>query len=400
MDILYYSTSFTDVLSWLLMNSDLAPEYNPPTLSRVPPSVFSPTPDFFKPSIGGDGPASEGINGFYQSDYDEDSLSQCKDFPLGDGGDGFGIESDSGLSGGGGLKSQSNLPPETKRMKKLERNREIARNCRARKREKIATLEDEVKALKSQNEELQWKLERAGGFNAALLPSSGTSAPGIPPAATSEAASSSFPPPPPPGEMHKEDKRKQFLTTIKGLLEQNHSQELLEKTLIDYFEIFSDFGKDRKMQVKFYLDQLKLLLLPTQVTKMSLYTLHQDDDFYNEKKNNAVNGGGIWNMLCEAMQLTDEQKMDILKCRNDVKEQRRNLGEAVSALHSLEARICDNMLGARSVLGRIMGILRPDQQAKFLLWIEHNQACMHMLNSLWSLHDNKNIDVKPTLSID
>lgn len=31
----------------------------------------------------------------------------------------------------------------------------------------------------------------------------------------------------------------------------------------------------------------------------------------------------------------------------------------------------------------IMSALRPSQQAKFLVWIENNQTCMMMLNSLW-----------------
>jgi hypothetical protein len=65
-----------------------------------------------------------------------------------------------------------------------------------------------------------------------------------------------------------------------------------------------------------------------------------------------------------------------------------------------------------------MGLLTSEQQAKFLLWIEHNQACkidflnvlsssqyvyltnihpyllgMHMLNNLWRLHDPMHDDV-------
>jgi hypothetical protein len=232
----------------------------------------------------------------------------------------------------------------------------------------MSVLEDEVKRLQQENEELNLQL-RKGLHNE-----------------------------------QKEDKRKKHLGLIKGMIETKKEDEVLGRTIDQYIEMFSDFGKERKAQVKFHLDQLKMLLLPTQVTKMSMYALHQDDDFYNEKLNMAVNGGGIWNMLCEAMQLSDDQKRGILNCRHDVREQRRNLAEAVNALHSLEARIDFNMEGTRKMLGKIMGMLRPDQEAKFLFWIEHNQACMHMLNNLWSLQDahvkskKDHIDEGPTLS--
>jgi len=131
--------------------------------------------------------------------------------------------------------------------------------------------------------------------------------------------------------------------------------------------------------VKYHLEQLKNLLLPTQVTKMSMWALHQEDDFYNEKVNSAVAGGGIWNILCAAMKVSDQQKLQILSCRDLVKEQRRNLGEAVTALNKLQEKVTTNMKNSQNMLGRIMGILKPSQQAAFLLWIEQNQACMHMV---------------------
>ena len=31
----------------------------------------------------------------------------------------------------------------------------------------------------------------------------------------------------------------------------------------------------------------------------------------------------------------------------------------------------------------LMGAVSPSQIAKFLLWIERNQACMHMLTKIW-----------------
>lgn len=42
---------------------------------------------------------------------------------------------------------------------------------------------------------------------------------------------------------------------------------------------------------------------------------------------------------------------------------------------------CDSLT---KQMNEIMGVLLPSQQAKYLLWVEDNKACMYMLNSLWN----------------
>ena len=46
----------------------------------------------------------------------------------------------------------------------------------------------------------------------------------------------------------------------------------------------------------------------------------------------------------------------------------------------------------KEMVDRYMNILKPSQQIAFLTWIEENQACMLMLNSIWmnrvQPHDN------------
>ena len=37
----------------------------------------------------------------------------------------------------------------------------------------------------------------------------------------------------------------------------------------------------------------------------------------------------------------------------------------------------------KEMVDRYMNILKPSQQIAFLTWIEENQACMFMLNSIW-----------------
>lgn len=46
-------------------------------------------------------------------------------------------------------------------------------------------------------------------------------------------------------------------------------------------------------------------------------------------------------------------------------------------------QINDNMVTMKEMVERYMNILKPSQQIAFLTWIEDNQACMYMLNSIW-----------------
>ena len=58
-------------------------------------------------------------------------------------------------------------------------------------------------------------------------------------------------------------------------------------------------------------------------------------------------------------------------------------------------QINDNMVTMKEMVERYMNILKPSQQIAFLTWIEDNQACMYMLNSIWM---NKNTSQTPSSS--
>ena len=51
----------------------------------------------------------------------------------------------------------------------------------------------------------------------------------------------------------------------------------------------------------------------------------------------------------------------------------------------------------KEMVDRYMNILKPSQQIAFLTWIEDNQACMFMLNSIWMNRPSQS--PRPTSSI-
>ena len=142
------SSQESDVYSWLLMNSELFPA--PPAGVATSEAVSaSPSPPSTSPreaevaggitstmaTLDGDGGDYEGDSGGGGGGvggmvgYGDDG---------GDGGDG-------GEGGEGGYGGSKALTDEQKRSRRLEKNREIARNCRKRKRERLQLLEQEVR---------------------------------------------------------------------------------------------------------------------------------------------------------------------------------------------------------------------------------------------------------------
>ena len=247
--------------------------------------------------------------------------------------------------------SLDGLSAEKKRQRRLEKNREIARNCRKRKRERLGKMEEELKHLREENGRLKLQLHSSSNSSGGM---------------------SSL--------------RHKSLANIRKLIGKGDEAGLVVE-LKHYRETFSDYGKRRKNLILEHLNDLKKLLLPTDVTKMCMWSLQQDDEFYDEEKNHAVFGGSIWTVLCDTMQFTPEQKKKLIGMRHSIRKQRKNLSKSVQVLHDLQEAVSNNMAALESNMTTILNSITPEQQAKFLLWVENNQTCMLMLNNLWGKMD-------------
>lgn len=117
---------------------------------------------------------------------------------------------------------------EEKRQRRLEKNREIAKNCRKRKKEKKEALEEEIRYLSEENARLRVQLK---------------------------------------DETDDEMRRKQRMEGLKRLREKYESRDAagLQQELRQFVADWVSFGQKRLMMAEFHLDQLKSLILPTQV---------------------------------------------------------------------------------------------------------------------------------------
>ena len=131
------------------------------------------------------------------------------------------------------------LSPDEKRQKRLEKNRQIAKNCRKRKKEKREALEEEVGSrpffcylqisrLREENERMRIQLQDG----------------------TDES-------------MRKQQKEKS-LDRLRTCLEK-HDMEGLQTEMREFVHDWMDYGQKRLTMAEFHLEQLKMLVLPTQV---------------------------------------------------------------------------------------------------------------------------------------
>jgi hypothetical protein len=284
---------------------------------------------------------------------------------------------------GGRSDSLEGLTAEEKRLRRLEKNREIARNCRKRKREKIGKMEQDMKNLQEETAALKAEVARLKEQNKAAL-------------GAVQGGDHSFSSNPINVKVLSTLERKKSIREIRELIGKG-DEAALTKQLSDYRDTFSDYGQQRKVAILNLLADLKKLLLPTEMTKMCMWSLQQDDEFYDEEKNHQYFGGSIWTVLCETMKFTTEQKKRLIGMRHSIRGQRKNLSHCINILEQLQSAVSNNMVALESNMTTVLNSITPEQQAKFLLWVESNQTCMLMLNNLWGQLGNQNgTNVSPT----
>ena len=251
-----------------------------------------------------------------------------------------------------------------RREERLERNREIARNCRKRKRERIELLMEEVAALRENNRVLELKLKMAQNKLGEATSGRGNRG------------------------KEEESRRLKEVRTMNKMLDQKYADEEVVKRLRAYSETYADFGEERIKLVKVHTAQLEQLLLPTQVSKMLLWILQQDDDFYS-----GSDPSSIWNMLCNELKLDEQQKASIKEQRGQLGLQNASMKKGLIQLNKFESEVAKNMELRRKQIAKVMSLISPTQTIRFLQWVEDNQACIHMLNGLWSVNKQRNKDI-------
>ncbi|TDH65293.1 hypothetical protein CCR75_001808 [Bremia lactucae] len=244
---------------------------------------------------------------------------------------------------------------------KLERNRESARECRRRKREHILGVEERCRQLERENMELRGQLK-----------------------AGKEA-------------IRQEEKEKnRVCEELESMIQCGASEKELAEKIDNFKEQYSDYGHGRRSALSYHLHQIERLLLPTQVTKMCIWALRQDDSFWQDEEDET----SLPVILAKELGLTEDQKKKIQQQRGSISLICENLKSALGLLAELKTEVTKKNSTLDMEMDKLQSILSPTQRAKvceglkkhfsnmricakFIVWVTNNQACMHLLNKLW-----------------
>ncbi|KUF86790.1 Ribosomal protein L34 [Phytophthora nicotianae] len=224
--------------------------------------------------------------------------------------------------------SDSNNPSDMtslQRKLKLERNRESARECRRRKREHILGVEERCRQLERENMELRGQLK-----------------------AGKEA-------------IRQEEKEKnRVCEELEKMIQRGASEKELAEKIDNFKEQYSDYGHGRRSALSYHLHQIERLLLPTQVTKMCIWALRQDDSFWQDEEDET----SLPVILAKELGLSEDQKKKIQQQRGSISLICENLKSALGLLAELKTEVTNKNSTLDMEMDKLQNILTPTQRAK------------------------------------
>eukprot|EP01038_Epipyxis_sp_PR26KG_P014704 gene14704-19762_t len=251
-----------------------------------------------------------------------------------------------------------NIDLAEKKRRRLERNRESARECRRRKKEKKIILRQQLAHLEADNLQLRLKLQV--GHETSTL----------------------------------EEKSSYITSSLDSMIKEGASESDIQKAIEELQERFSDYGRDRRSAIDFHVSQLRRCLKPTQTTRAILWLLSCAPKFHNQngelKSEENKELSELWFSLLDTLKPTPEQQRQLISftsptdpLHDPFKEVKLVTDNCNKMLDRLVDIICNKNDSLDNEMANLQTILSARQIAKFILWIDQNPACMQMLEALW-----------------
>eukprot|EP00475_Leptophrys_vorax_P036784 TRINITY_DN6272_c1_g1_i2.p1 TRINITY_DN6272_c1_g1~~TRINITY_DN6272_c1_g1_i2.p1 ORF type:complete len:355 (-),score=86.17 TRINITY_DN6272_c1_g1_i2:127-1191(-) len=237
-------------------------------------------------------------------------------------------------------------------VKRLQRKAELARESRLKKKMHIQELEDRCKQLESRIADLEQKHERFQDKKKCVTSLT--------------------------QENDRTKHQKQLLQTMSEILASSHLGPKETELLKEQVNMFVETSREVQSQMEYNLDRVEDIISPSLQIKFTLWGLDQNDEFYDTP--------GLWSsLLCGELRLSNEQVEQLKRFRGKMHSHREQLLHAEFLLRELREKCGSHLDRFNREMDRVHNILTPVQLAKFYVWIEQNEWCMQMLNSMWSV---------------
>ncbi len=272
----------------------------------------------------------------------------------------------------------SKVDIDEKKRKRLERNRESARECRRRKKDKKLELKAQLARLEADNLQLRLKLQVGHE--------------------TSERVNKSA-----------------FITSqLESMIKEGANEADIQRTIHELQERFSDYGRDRRSAIEFHISQLRRCLQPTQTTRAILWLMSVVPQFHDPltgevKERSPGEVSDLWFSLLDEIKPSIKQKKQMISFStpsNDRTDPFDDINRSSAVCDTMLDRIME-IIGTKNdsldtEMNNLQTILSARQTAKFILWIDQNPAYMQFLELLWPhisypAQDNTNSNPQSTV---
>lgn len=243
--------------------------------------------------------------------------------------------------------TSSTLTENDKKRKRLERNRESARECRRRKREYVESLRLQSSHLEAEN--LQLRIRLKSGVTSRLDPN-----------------------------------KLEMTEQINKMLQEGASDAEIKKAVEELQEKYADYGRDRRSSIAFHLAQLRKCLVPTQTTRTILWLLSYAPDFLTldgEEKpappGMSTDICALWSSLCKELYPSIEQRKTLVRLASGGTDGddhgpfpvlQKTTEESNRLMDRLEALISNKHNSFDYEMHQLQGILTARQVLRHLLY--------------------------------
>lgn len=180
-------------------------------------------------------------------------------------------------------------------------------------------------------------------------------------------------------ERKAQEKKMKELVMLSSKPDDNASWEKeLRENLAQFTETYSDYGKHRQDELFFHLNQLEKLAAPTTFTKMSLWTLGQNESFFTNPNNHPISG-----ILKKELEITPAQGKKILAQRSKIQKLCNNIKEVLQLIADLKALCQKKQKVFSDRMTKCQEILTPEQVTRLLVWIDDNSSVLDNLCPGW-----------------
>lgn len=186
--------------------------------------------------------------------------------------------------------------------------------------------------------------------------------------------------------------KQQIKEQMREMLQRGASEQEIAHFLNMYKVTYSDYGPKRREKLHFHLARIRELLLPTQVTKLCLYSVEQGKDMKQrdhviKEDPTAVPDPGtapisLWGILASELGVTEAQQQQLLERRAAITKVRDDLNHTLGIVKKLEDVTDEKNTALEAQVAHLQQILTPSQATKFIIWVKENQAFMYMLDKL------------------